>query len=52
MKHIPAKSNPFRAWIFWKLMTSFKASNFAKNGFVHPTPGKYCDYCSVKGICR
>ena len=49
---LPAKSNPFRAWIFWKLMTSFKASNFAKNGFVHPTPGKYCDYCSVKGICR
>ena len=48
----PAKSNPFRAWIFWKLMISFKASYFANEGFVHPTPGKYCDHCAVKSVCR
>ena len=51
-EEFPAKSNPFRAWIFWKLMISFKASYFANEGFVHPTPGKYCDHCAVKSICR
>ena len=48
---LPAKSNPFRAWIYWKLVVALKASNFAKNGNVHPTPGKHCEYCSVRRIC-
>ena len=47
----PAKSNPFRAWMHWKIMVALKASNFAKNGNVHPTPGVYCEYCSVRRIC-
>ena len=49
---IPANSNPFRAWLFWKIKTAIKASKFAKEGFVHPTPGDFCSHCGVKNICR
>jgi len=48
---LPAKSNPFRAWINWKLLVALKASNFAKEGYVHPTPGYHCEFCSVRRIC-
>ena len=50
-ENLPASSNPFRAWIYWKLVVALKTSNFAKNGNVHPTPGKHCEYCSVRRIC-
>ena len=50
-ENLPANSNPFRAWIYWKLVVALKTSNFAKNGKVHPTPGKHCEYCSVRRIC-
>jgi len=49
---IPPKSNPFRAWMYWKTKIALKASKFAENGHVYPTPGKYCDHCAVKNICR
>ena len=49
---LPAKSNPFRAWLNWKIMVAFKASNFSREGRVHPIPGDHCEYCSVRRICR
>ena len=49
---VPANSNSFRAWLFWKIKIALKASKFAEEGFVHPTPGEFCNYCGVKSICR
>lgn len=48
---IPSESNPFRAWVYWKLLVTLKASNFATKGFVHPIPGPHCEFCSVRRIC-
>ena len=48
---LPATSNPFRAWMYWKINVALKASNFAKEGNVHPTPGTHCEFCSVRRIC-
>ena len=44
-------SNPFRAWLSWKIMVAAKASNFSEEGRVHPIPGEHCEYCSVRRIC-
>ncbi len=49
---VPANSNSFRAWLFWKIKIALKASKFVDEGFVHPTPGEFCNHCSVKSICR
>jgi hypothetical protein len=47
----PASSNPFRAWIRWRLLCAFKTARMAREGAVHPTPGRQCGYCNVKRIC-
>ena len=44
-------SNPFRAWMHWKINVAIKASNFAKEGKVHPIPGTHCQFCNVSRIC-
>jgi hypothetical protein len=47
----PYSSNGFQAWLDERLRTSTRALKHADAGFVQPTPGKHCSYCSSRRMC-
>ena len=50
-EELPCSSNGFQAWLNERLRTAIRAIKHAESGFVQPTPGKHCSYCSSRRMC-
>ena len=48
---VPARSNPFRAWIRERLTTALRIEDSARKGNIPPNPSTACNHCPVANAC-
>jgi len=50
-EEIPARSNPFRAWMRERLTTALRIEDSARKGNIPPNPSNACNHCPVANAC-
>ena len=48
---LPARSNPFRAWMRERLTTALRIEDYARSGNIPPNPSTACNHCPVANAC-